>query len=71
MLEITKHKNPIIAKVHGAAFAAGCQLVASCDLAYASQVSKFATGADVVGLNCYRGPKMTMKFLDEIRTNVC
>ena len=27
-------------------------------------------GADVVGLNCYRGPKMTMKFLDEIRTNV-
>ena len=27
-------------------------------------------GSDVVGLNCYRGPKMTMKFLDEIRDNV-
>ena len=27
-------------------------------------------GADVVGLNCYRGPKMTMKFIDEIRNNV-
>ena len=27
-------------------------------------------GADVVGLNCYRGPKMTLKFLDEIRKNV-
>ena len=27
-------------------------------------------GADVVGLNCYRGPKMTMKFLDDIRNNV-
>ena len=27
-------------------------------------------GADVVGLNCYRGPKMTMKFLDEIRNKV-
>ena len=27
-------------------------------------------GADVVGLNCYRGPKMTMKFLDDIRKNV-
>ena len=33
MLDIINHKNPIIAKVHGAAFAAGCQLVASCDLA--------------------------------------
>ena len=34
MLQIVEGKKPVIAKVHGAAFAAGCQLVASCDLAY-------------------------------------
>ena len=33
MLQIVEGKKPVIAKVHGAAFAAGCQLVASCDLA--------------------------------------
>ena len=33
MLEIIEGRKPVIAKVHGAAFAAGCQLVASCDLA--------------------------------------
>ena len=32
MLQIVEGKKPVIAKVHGAAFAAGCQLVASCDL---------------------------------------
>ena len=36
MLQIVEGKKPVIAKVHGAAFAAGCQLVASCDLAYSS-----------------------------------
>ena len=34
MLQIVEGKKPVIAKVHGAAYAAGCQLVASCDLAY-------------------------------------
>ena len=36
MLQIVEGKKPVIAKVHGAAYAAGCQLVASCDLAYSS-----------------------------------
>ena len=36
MLQIVEGKKPVIAKVHGAAFAAGCQLVASCDLAYST-----------------------------------
>ena len=31
MMEIIEGRKPVIAKVHGAAFAAGCQLVASCD----------------------------------------
>tara|TARA_B110000116_G_C16791061_1_gene563809 strand:+ start:839 stop:1627 length:789 start_codon:yes stop_codon:yes gene_type:complete len=52
MLEITNHKKPIIAKVHGAAFAAGCQLVASCDLAYSSSDSLFATPGVNIGLFC-------------------
>ena len=34
MMQIVEGKKPVIAKVHGAAYAAGCQLVASCDLAY-------------------------------------
>ena len=34
MLQIVEGRKPVIAKVHGAAYAAGCQLVASCDLAY-------------------------------------
>ena len=43
MLQIVEGKKPVIAKVHGAAFAAGCQLVASCDLAYSTNESIFAT----------------------------
>ena len=43
MLQIVEGKKPVIAKVHGAAFAAGCQLVASCDLAYSSNDAIFAT----------------------------
>ena len=39
MLQIVEGKKPVIAKVHGAAFAAGCQLVASCDLAYSTKDS--------------------------------
>ncbi len=52
MLLIKNHKKPIIAKVHGAAFAAGCQLVASCDLAYSSKDSIFATPGINIGLFC-------------------
>jgi enoyl-CoA hydratase/carnithine racemase len=43
MLQIVEGKKPVIAKIHGAAFAAGCQLVASCDLAYSTNESIFAT----------------------------
>ena len=52
MLEIIEGRKPVIAKVHGAAFAAGCQLVASCDLAYASSSAKFATPGVNIGLFC-------------------
>lgn len=52
MMQITNHKKPIIAKVHGAAFAAGCQLVASCDLAFSSSKSVFATPGVNIGLFC-------------------
>ncbi len=52
MLQIVEGKKPVIAKVHGAAFAAGCQLVASCDLAIASNESKFATPGVNLGLFC-------------------
>ena len=52
MLDITNHKKPIIAKVHGSAFAAGCQLVASCDLAYSTTDSIFATPGVNIGLFC-------------------
>ncbi|PLC54506.1 enoyl-CoA hydratase [Pollutimonas nitritireducens] len=43
---------PVIAKVHGTATAAGCQLVASCDLAIASDSAKFAVSGINVGLFC-------------------
>ena len=52
MLQIVEGKKPIIAKVHGAAYAAGCQLVASCDLAYGSKDSLFATPGVNIGLFC-------------------
>ncbi len=52
MMNIINHKKPVIAKVHGAAFAAGCQLVASCDLAYSSNNSIFATPGVNIGLFC-------------------
>ena len=52
MLQITNHNKPIIAKVHGAAFAAGCQLVASCDLAYSTSNAIFATPGVNIGLFC-------------------
>ena len=52
MLQIVEGKKPVIAKVHGAAFAAGCQLVASCDLAYSAKDSLFATPGVNIGLFC-------------------
>jgi len=44
--------QPIIAKVQGVATAAGCELVATCDLAIASESSKFATPGVNIGLWC-------------------
>ena len=44
--------QPVIAKVHGVATAAGCQLVASCDLAVASEDARFATPGVKIGLFC-------------------
>ena len=52
MLQIVEGRKPVIAKVHGAAFAAGCQLVASCDLAYSTNDSMFATPGVNIGLFC-------------------
>ena len=44
--------QPVIAKVHGIATAAGCQLVASCDLAIAAEEARFATPGVKIGLFC-------------------
>ena len=44
--------KPVIAEINGFATAAGCQLVASCDLAIASDISKFATPGVNIGLFC-------------------
>ena len=52
MLQIVEGRKPVIAKVHGAAYAAGCQLVASCDLAYSTKEALFATPGVNIGLFC-------------------
>jgi enoyl-CoA hydratase/carnithine racemase len=52
MTAITELPQPVIARVHGVATAAGCQLVASCDLAVAADVAKFAVSGINVGLFC-------------------
>ena len=52
MLKIINNSKPVIAEINGVATAAGCQLVASCDLAYASDISKFATPGVNIGLFC-------------------
>jgi enoyl-CoA hydratase/carnithine racemase len=52
MLSLTRLPQPVIARVHGAAFAAGCQLVAQCDLAVASDAAQFATSGVKYGLFC-------------------
>jgi enoyl-CoA hydratase/carnithine racemase len=52
MLAIEGSPKPVIAKVAGAAVAAGCQLVASCDLAYADRTARFAVSGINLGLFC-------------------
>tara|TARA_Y100001970_G_scaffold250382_1_gene322074 strand:- start:2094 stop:2879 length:786 start_codon:yes stop_codon:yes gene_type:complete len=52
MIEIVEGRKPVIAKVHGSAFAAGCQLAASCDLALSTNDAMFATPGVNIGLFC-------------------
>ena len=52
MTGILKQPQPVIARVQGIATAAGCQLVASCDLAVAAEEAKFAVSGINVGLFC-------------------
>ncbi len=52
MLRIVRLPQPVIAEVKGIATAAGCQLVASCDLAVASEEARFATSGVNIGLFC-------------------
>ena len=52
MLTVMRIPQPVIAKVHGIATAAGCQLVGTCDLAIASDEAKFATSGINYGLFC-------------------
>src|ERR1700729_1611643 len=52
MQKIVRLKQPVIAEVHGIATAAGCQLVASCDLAVAAEDARFATPGVNIGLFC-------------------
>jgi enoyl-CoA hydratase/carnithine racemase len=52
METIHRVPQPVIAKVHGIATAAGCQLVASCDLAVAAETARFATPGVKIGLFC-------------------
>ena len=72
MINIVNNNKPVIAKVHGAAFAAGCQLVATCDLAVSTSDAIFATPGVNIGLFCSTpmvavsrnvGRKKTMKML--------
>jgi enoyl-CoA hydratase/carnithine racemase len=52
MLSLQKLPQPVIARVHGLATAAGCQLVATCDLAVASTEARFAASGVNYGLFC-------------------
>src|SRR5579863_2965447 len=52
MTAIVRLPKPVIARVHGVATAAGCQLVASCDLAVAAADARFATPGVNIGLFC-------------------
>jgi enoyl-CoA hydratase/carnithine racemase len=52
MLAIVRCPKPVIARVHATATAAGCQLVASCDLAVCADTARFATPGVNIGLFC-------------------
>ncbi len=52
MVRITRLRQPVIAAVQGIATAAGCQLVATCDLAVAAESARFATPGVDIGLFC-------------------
>jgi len=52
MLKIVRLPKPVIAEVHGIATAAGCQLVATCDLAVSADDARFATPGVNIGLFC-------------------
>ncbi|HMB75222.1 MAG TPA: enoyl-CoA hydratase [Kiloniellaceae bacterium] len=52
MMTFTALPQPVIAKVHGIATAAGCQLVATCDLAVAAEGTRFGTPGVNIGLFC-------------------
>lgn len=52
MMRIQSIRQPVIASVHGIATAAGCQLVATCDLAVADPEARFATPGVNIGLFC-------------------
>jgi enoyl-CoA hydratase/carnithine racemase len=52
MTRVHELPQPVIAKVHGIATAAGCQLVAACDLAVAAEDARFATPGVNIGLFC-------------------
>jgi enoyl-CoA hydratase/carnithine racemase len=52
MMTLTELPQPVIARVHGIATAAGCQLVSMCDLAVAAQGAKFAVSGINLGLFC-------------------
>ncbi len=52
MSSIVKLPKPVIARVHGIAAAAGCQLVATCDLAVAAEEARFAVNGINIGLFC-------------------
>jgi len=52
MVDLTRLPQPVIARVHGIATAAGCQLVSMCDLAVASEAATFALPGVNVGIFC-------------------
>jgi enoyl-CoA hydratase/carnithine racemase len=52
MMTLTQMPQPVIARIHGIATAAGCQLVAMCDLAVAAEGAKFAVSGVNLGLFC-------------------
>lgn len=79
MVSMVRLPKPVIARVHGLATAAGCQLVAGCDLAVASREAKFGTSGIRVGLFCMvpgvalsrnieRKPAFEMLFTGELIT---